>query len=147
MRYFIQKKFISELIPRKDFLYDTLSIWTFACEYDSNFIVLKSMPLDAIDACFLLGHNFIIKDFIKSNDIYEKEIVAITCDGGANFSNFKLKNKNLYLPHQDSKNLAPLLKGTLYGFDFDLTESEILFYNSSKSLPLSLRLKSCFSKY
>lgn len=147
MRYFIQKKFISELIPRKDFLYESLSIWTFASEYDSNFIVLKSFPLNDIDICFLLGHNFAIKHFIKNNDIYEKNIVAITCDGAANFSNLKLKNKNIYLPHQDNKKLAPLLKGSLYGFDFDLTESEILFYNSPKSLSLSERLNSCFSKY
>lgn len=147
MRYFIQKSFKSELLSRKEYLYDTLSIWTISSEYNSDFIVLNSIPSNSIDVCFILGHNWLVKKFIENNSIYEEYIVAITCDGFANFSNLNLRNKKLFLPHQDENNLAPLLNGNLYNFNFNLTESEILFYNSSKSLPLPVRLSNCFSKY
>lgn len=147
MRYFIHKSFTNELFSRKEYLYDVFSIWTIPYNYNSDFIVLKSIPLNSIDICFILGHNWSVKKFIENNSIHENHIVAITCDGYANFGSLNLRNKKLFLPNQDLNNLAPLLKGDLYGFNFDLTESEILFYNSSKYLPLSIRLNNCFSKY
>lgn len=147
MRYFIQKSFQNELILRKEFLYEVLALWTIPHEYNCDFIVLNSIPLDYLDVCFILGHNYTVKNFINQNNIYEKHIVAITCDGSANFGDLKLKDQILYLPHQESNNLAPLLKGKLYGFNFDLTESEILLYNTPKSLPLAKKLELCFSKY
>ena len=66
------------------------------------------------------------------NLVNEKNIVAITCDGMVRFRNLKLNNKNFYLPYQDSDNLVNLINGKIYGFDFDITKSEIKFYNSLK---------------
>lgn len=147
MRYFIQKSFINEVVARKNYLYDVLSLWTIPYEYNSNFIVLNGIPLNYLDVCFIFGHNHTVKDFIEVNNINEEYIVAITCDGHAGFNDINLQDKKLYLAKQGNNNLVDLLKGELYGFDFDLTESEILFFNSSKSLPLSERLNACFSQY
>lgn len=147
MRYFIHKNFINELNSRQNYLYETLSIWCIPFKYNKDFIVLNSIPKNCLDVCFLVGHNYDIKNFILNNDIYEKNIVAITCDGKANFNKLNLRRKKLYLSHQDSNNLAPLFRGKEYGFDFNLTESEILFYRTSKSTPLSLRLDECFTIY
>lgn len=147
MRYFIHKDFIKELAARQNYLYETLLIWSIPYKYNQDFIVLNSIPEDCIDVCFLIGHNYNIKNFILNNDICEKNIVAITCDGQANFSKLNLRGKKLYLTHQDSHKSAPLFRGSEYGFDFNLTKSEILFYRSSKSLPLSTRLNQCFTRY
>ena len=39
-----------------------------------------------------------------------------------------------------------ILNGALYGFDFDLTESEILLYNASKLLSPLQRIEKSFHK-
>ena len=61
-------------------------------------------------------------------------------------SNLRLPNKTIYISHQNDHNYADLLNGALYGFDFDLTESEILLYNASKLLSPLQRIEKSFHK-
>ncbi len=145
MRYFIQNMFKNEIKERRDFLYDTFHIWTYECGINSGFLLLQSMPSNSLDVCFIVGHNISVNYFLNRNNLYEKNIVAITCD--KNYS-FKKKNdsKQFYLPYQDKKGYAYLIKGSEFGFNFDLTESEILLYNSPKNLSLEKRLDLSFTK-
>mgnify|MGYP000852987953 CR=1 FL=1 len=145
MRYFIQNAFKNEIRERRDFLYETFHIWTYECGINSGFILLQSMPSNILDVCFVVGHNRFVDYFLNRNNLYEKNIVAITCD--KNYS-FKKKNnsKKFYLPYQDKKGSAYLIKGSEFGFNFDLTESEISLYNSPKNLTLEERLDLCFTK-
>ena len=62
------------------------------------------------------------------------------------FSSLNLPGKTLYIPYQNEQNYADLLHGKLYGFDFDLTESEILLYNANKSVDVFQRLEDTFYK-
>lgn len=145
MRYFIQNIFKNEIKDRRDFLYETFHIWTYECNINPNFILLKSMPSNVLDVCFVVGHNLYVNYFLNRNNFHEKNIVAITCD--KNYS-FKQKNntKNFYLPYQDNYGAAHLVKGSEFGFNFDLTESEISLYNSPPNLSLEERLELCFTK-
>ena len=85
-------------------------------------------------------------DIYADTYFHEEKIVAITCDGTVHFSSIKLPGKTLYIPFQNEQNYADLIKGNLYGFDFDLTESEILLYNTNKLDNLSHRLETSFLK-
>jgi len=149
MRYLFNSSMKSEIHARKDYIYDSMNLWTRLIEYNNDFLCLESIPDQAVDIFFITGHNFEIKDFLKSNldKIYENTIVAITCSRNINFKSLNLSGKKLYIPNQNKKNrLASLLVGTEYGFNFDLTESEIIFYNSKGKKDMNNRLNSSFSR-
>lgn len=147
MRYLIPYTMSHEMLPRKKYLYDSLHLWTKLTPYNEEFLCLEGFPVQELDIFFILGHNYKLKKYLsqKLSDIYENTIVAITCDGAIDFSSIKANGKRLYIPYQNEvNNLAYLLNGSEYGFNFDLTESEILFYNSKKQLNILNRLKSSF---
>lgn len=148
MRYLIDSRFQNEIKARQKYIYDTLKVWTLPKESTHNgFVVLEGLlPTGSLDCCFIIGHNIKVKKYLLENHIYETVIVAITCDGLAQISNIKLKRKNLYIPTQDSSNLAPLYHGQVYGFDFDLTESEILFATSNPNDSVIRRIENSFCR-
>lgn len=146
MRYLLQKSFISEIPARQQYLYDTMHLWVLPKEStDDSFIILEGLA-STLDICFIVGHNFFVKKLLESTSIPEHTIVAITCDGQVNFKNLKLNNKELYISRQDHRKLSPLYRGKEYGFDFDLTESEILFYSNCKTLSIISSIKKSFTK-
>lgn len=146
MRYLLENTFKEELISRQNYLYEVFHLWFIPFSYTPNFIELVSIPSTIFNACFIVGHNQKVKTLLKRNYFSEKLLIAITCDGKANFKKLILPNHKLYIAHQNTSNYAHLLKGNEYGFEFDLTESEILLYNSSPRLSFKERISSCFTK-
>lgn len=134
----------NELIARQKYFYETFHLWLIVNSNKDNYIKLASMPTNCLDILFIIGHNTFVKKYLKCHEITEDRIVAITCDGTIRFASLKLPGKTLYIPHQNEHNYADLLNGELYGFDFDLTESEILLYNTNKSVDVLQRLKDTF---
>lgn len=148
MRYLLPYSMTSEMLPRKKYLFDSLHLWTKLFPISKEFMCLEGFPVQELDIFFIIGHNFMLKKYISNNlfDIYESTIIAITCDGKVDFSSLNINGKTLYIPHQNQNNLADLLDGSMYGFNFDLTESEILFYNSRKSYDIKNRLDFAFTQ-
>ena len=150
MRYLLQKDFIAEIPARQKYICDTMNIWTLPKESIYNdFIVLEALTPStdsSLDICFIVGHNYMVKRFLETVPLPEKNIVAITCDGLANFSKLKLKNKNFYISKQDHRNLSPLYCGEDFGLDFDLTESELLFFNNRKRTSVMQNVTKSFKK-
>ena len=147
MRYLIPHNMYNEVLARKQYIFESVHLWTKLISYNEDYICLEGFPIQELDIFFIVGHNYKIKNFFVNNlsDIYENTIVAITCDGKIGFSSVNVNGKSLYIPHQNKVNkLASLLKGSEYGFDFDLTESEIMFYNSQKNRDIISRLNSSF---
>lgn len=151
MRYLIQTCFSKEITSRKSFLYDSLKLWFYVTETAGSFVHLQSMPTNYYsDWIILVGHNSAVKEYLTTQNFYEKNIVAITCDGDCNFKRIRLPNKNLYIPFQNQDNLVDLLSGEEFGFHFDLTESELLFFNSPSFWSIEKRIEQSFqpiSKY
>lgn len=147
MRYLIQNCFSEEIEARKKYIFGSLKLWCSQCKHPEGFIQLTSIPSTELDILFIVGHNRAVLDFLQSEIVPEKTIVAITCDGSIGFSKLNLPKKVLYLPYQDKLGLAELLKGSSFGFDFDLTESEIKFYNAKKENDIRKRLDLSFKKY
>ncbi|WP_294335788.1 hypothetical protein [uncultured Clostridium sp.] len=146
MRFIVQDFLKSEVPTRQKYLYETFHLWFVVESVTEYYVQLISIPTNCMDILFIAGHNDFVKDYLNQIRIEEKIIVAITCDGTIRFSKFKILGKTIYIARQNESNFADLLDGALYGFDFDLTESEILLYNTDKSLSPLERIKKCFCK-
>ena len=146
MRYLLQKSFEHEQLSRKSFLYDSLKLWFFTTsDPDEHFLRFESMPNTCYsDVLMIIGHNYQVKEYLTSHDFTETLVVAITCDGGCNYKKLRLPGKNLFIPYQNNDNLVDLLSGKEFGLDFDVTESELQFYNSPKTWSLEKRIKQSF---
>lgn len=146
MKYMLQNVFHNELTARQKYIYQALSIWTIISSNSPDWIHLTSVPSTCLDILFIVGHNNFVKRYLETSSVSEKMIVAITCNGSINFSKLRLPGKTIYLPHQNENNYVDLINGKLYGFDFDLTESEIQFYNSKNNANILQRLDTSFNK-
>lgn len=146
MRLVLQKFLNNEIRARQKFFYETFRLWLLVHSNNDTYVDLVSIPMNCLDIFFIVGHNTFVKNFLQHNTIIEEKIVAITCDGTINLSSMRLPSKTIYLPHQNEENYADLLKGNLYGFEFDLTESELLLYNTNKSDDITQRLKISFTQ-
>ena len=146
MQLTLQKCLSKELIARQKLVYETFHLWLIVSSSNNSYIQLGSIPTNSLDILFIVGHNVFVNDFLQHNQIKEERIVAITCDGTIHLSSFKLPGKIIYLSHQNEANYADLLKGELYGFGFDPTESELLLYNANKSVDPVQRLEMSFCK-
>jgi len=146
MRLVLQDCLSNELNARQKYFYETFHLWLVVNSIDDNCIQLVSIPTNCLNILFIIGHNMFVKKYLECHKINEERIVAIPCDGMIHFSSFKLPSKILYIPYQNEHHYADLIKGDLYGFDFDLTESEILLYNTNKSDDSSQRIENSFRK-
>lgn len=146
MQLILQNCLRDELIARQRYFYETFHLWLVVNSTSNTYIKLTSIPTNCLGILFIIGHNTFVKEYLKCHEITEERIVAITCDGKIHFASFKLPGKILYIPYQNEQNYADLLDGKLYGFDFDLTESEILLYNTNKSVDVLQRLENAFCK-
>lgn len=148
MRYIISKSNTDEWLFRKQYIFEAMNLWTLTKKYSDGVLEFTSIPSNCLDILFIVGHNYTVFNYIKKNIllIKEKNIVAITCDGGMDFSSLKTSDKSLFICHQNIDNYAELLDGSQYHFGFNPTESELLFYNS-KSIPdINTRLKGSFTQ-
>lgn len=102
-----------------------------------------------LNILFITGHNYMVKDYLikNINRITESIIVAITCNRNFDINFLTKKGKTIYFPRQNKNNFVELINGNSYGFDFNLTESEILFYNSKTESDIKKRLETSFTKY
>ena len=124
MRYLILKDDISqkELKSRQEYLYDVFKLYTIPY-FNSKYVELKSLP-DNNDIIFIKGHNFQVYNFLKKVNIKEKIVILITCYTGI-VTSIKLKNKSMFYTDE----ITDCLNGKDYGFDYEITNSEINLYN------------------
>ena len=103
------------------------------------------MPLGTAEfsAIFIVGHYDQVRKYLKSNirNIEEGTIVLITCYA-SKLKRFK-KNDKVWFVSTAENELSYCYRGKDYGFEFDITESEIDFYNCSK-LEVMERIEKCF---
>ena len=145
MRYILADDFSHQKFDRKQYLYDTEHLLFFekACD---KYIELISMPSSDLDILFIIGHNTFVYSYLCDNKekLYESTIVLITCNSEYNYASI-VKDKNIYISNQTSSNEAELYLGDKFNFKFDITESELLFYNCPES-DIFKRIQLCFDK-
>ncbi|MBQ6835287.1 MAG: hypothetical protein IJO55_12855, partial [Lachnospiraceae bacterium] len=132
MRYLISTGFNSTVPARQNYIFDSMHLWTKRNQVENGFITLESIPTCSLDVLFIFGHNSEVENYFSNHfaSIYETNIVIITCSAYTNLSLVKKSSKNVYLTRQKDNNTAELLLGTKFGLDFNLTESELIFYNN-----------------
>ena len=130
MRYFYKKSNMESIHVRKKYLYDIFHLWFIAYDH-GDYIELVSIPNDSVDICIIIGHNFEVNYILESNIIKENNIAIVTCNFGLSLNS--LKGKNIFLSFTDNDtNYCYYVNGQDYGFDFNITQSEIVLYNYSK---------------
>lgn len=136
MRVLIQSGARSEeIIGRKKYLYDIFKLYYVNNMSFNNgfngFILLESFPKQEYDIMILKGHYDVVYNYLLSNNkhIYEHTIVVITCYP-EKFKKLRMHDKKLYFPKVDLKGKAILYSGIEFGFNFDITDSEIDLYNN-----------------
>jgi hypothetical protein len=106
MRYLISKSNADEWQSRKQYIFEAMNLWTSTKECSDGFLEFTSIPSNCLDILFIVGHNYTVYNYINKNItlIKEKNIVAITCDGGMDFSSLDTSGKCLFICHQTMQN-------------------------------------------
>ncbi len=146
MKIILANNFQAERKARSRFFTECTNLW-FITTYKDRWVELKSVPTNALDVCFIIGHNNFVKEYIVTHKIQERIIVIITCNLWRMITNLRFnKSKTVYLAKADCWEIVWLLKGSEYGFSFDLTASELYFFNTPITMPLLQRLDKSFDR-
>lgn len=125
MRYILLRKKISfeEIKSRQEYLYDVFKIYTIPFYFD-NYVELRSIPENYGNVVFINGHNNQVYDYLMNQEPKERDIVMITCYQGL-VKKIKFPNKDMFFTDTTTEKL----NGREYGFDFEITNSELNLYN------------------
>ncbi len=131
MRYiFLNEISKSEKELRQKYLYDTFKL--FFIELNGNkHIEFVSIPSNANDCILIYGHNNKVNNFLNSNTIAENKILLITCNKDLTIP-YKIRKKEIHISKNNSE-ITYCYDGRQYGFDFDVTDSEILLFRYRNS--------------
>lgn len=132
MRYLLAENQAHEISSRCEYLYDIFGLYFIPQNKINGFIPLVPIGTAEPSILFIIGHQNQVMRFLKLNikQINEETLVIVTCMAST-FKPFQKFNKRMYFS-TSNKNLSYRYNGHDYGFDFDLTESELDFYNSPK---------------
>ena len=120
------------------------NLWMVKTRENIEYIELTSVPPKCEDICFIIGHRKEVDAFIKDNEISEHTVVLVTCLLNKNISKKITDNKKVYVSFQND-NYSELFDGAKYGFDFNITESEIRFYNNRRKYNIVERVERSFT--
>lgn len=146
MRYIILKDSNAQWLARKQYLFHATKLWTYMLETEEAY-ELVSIPKNAVDVLFIVGHNIFVNTYIKQHkeSIREKNIVLISCSKKCHYKAVTPPQANVYICHQDANGEATLYDGSPYSFSFNITESELLFFNC-KEPDIYTKLEKSFTK-
>lgn len=131
MRYLLAQANAKEQELRQQFLFEVFHLWFVKNGKIGGFDILQSFPFQLYDDILLIyGHNYSIKQLFDTyaGDIYEKNIFIISCSLNDN-RNYRIQGKNVFLAPQ-TNHFIYLLRGSEFGFDFNVTKAELGLYNN-----------------
>ncbi len=129
MRYLLHKKQLSELAARQEYLYDIFRLYFLPGKPEGSYIPLIPVGTAQIDLLFITGHVYEVREYLDAHidQIPEKGIVITSCFGHI-FLRYASK-KEIYVPNLNS-DLCRIRNGKPYGFDFNISDAELDFYNA-----------------
>lgn len=140
MRYLLHQTQFNEFHSRQSYLYDIFHLYFLPGKLEGSYIPLIPMGDTGPDVLFITGHTNQVMEYLVN---YIKQVpehcIVITSCMGHHFKKFTNK-KEIYVPdvYQD---FCLLRDGSMYGFEFDISDAELDFYNSSGSI----KERICFS--
>ena len=133
MRYLLHETQQRELQARQKYLFDVFRMYFLPGKPEGGFIPLKPVGMDIPDVLFITGHTKYVRDYLSRaiKSVPEKTIVITSCMGRS----FKIfaKRKEIYVPNLQQP-LCLLRNGLPYGFDFEISDAELYFYNATGTI-------------
>lgn len=145
MRCILTPKIADTYVNRKKYFFDSLHLWMIPFWDDKGYVEMRGIPLSCENVCFIIGHRDEVKYYIKNNKLLEDTVVLITCQIDIDFIKKYLKSKSVFMSKQ-TDGYSQTYEGKPYKFDFDITKSEIVFYNKSHISNLGKRLEAAFDR-
>lgn len=143
MRYLLHQSQLNELKVRQAYLYDIFQMYFLPGQPEGSYTPLIPVGAKGPDVLFITGHNDQVLDYLSTyiEQIPEHCIVITSCMGRS-FKKFAAK-KEVYVPdiYQD---FCLLRDGKSYGFEFDISDAELDFYNASGSI--KARIQSSYDR-
>ena len=133
MRYLLHKSQRDEIAGRQLYLYDVFHMYFLPGNPEGGFIPLTPLGPDGMDILFLTGHTDCVENYLQNTigSTPEKTIVITSCMGKL-FKKYTSK-KVIYVPDLQQP-LCLLRDGKPYGFDFNISDAELDFYNASGTI-------------
>lgn len=114
-------------------MYDVFHTYMLVNKITEYYIESNSFPDKGLEYTFIIGHNIFLDKYLSEHIINAEILVIITC-GSKNIVYANLKNivcSKIYIAK--SKNyFLNVYSGNEFGFNFDITESELDLYNNRK---------------
>lgn len=134
MRYLIHKNHIKELAERQSYLYDIFHMYFLPGKPEGSYIPLFPLGTNEPDIMFITGHFNQVRDYLSSHlhQITKSKIVITSCLGELLERLLNIKyytKKDIYIP-KNYKALCPVRQGKIFGFDFEISDAELDFYNT-----------------
>lgn len=130
MRYLLHESQRQELSGRCEFLYDIFHLYFLPRTSEGRYIPLIPLGSTNYDILFITGHVNQVEEYLSTHikNIPEMIIVATTClpQNLRKYTN----QKKIYVPDINGQ-YCYYHDGQPYGFRFNLTDSELNFYNST----------------
>lgn len=130
MRYLVSKTEAKSIKSRKEYIYDIFHIYTLQKDENEKFVSLYGFPFNHVDIFFIIGHDNEVYNYLKENitSINESIIVAVTCHAEW-LKKFLESGKKIFVP-KSNQAIVEKYDGSKWGFNFDITDSEINFYKN-----------------
>ena len=143
MRYLLHQDQVEELKARRLYLYDIFRLYFLPNKLEGRYIPLIPLGSCDYDILFITGHTDQVQDYLSDNinQIPEHCIVITSCQGRS-FKKYSSK-KEIYVPNIN-QDYCLLRDGKTYGFDFNISDAELDFYNASGSI--TERIQSAYER-
>lgn len=145
MRYAIKCNDETELNFRLEYLEEIFQMKFLYEKRKDEFNIYYSFPITKLNVFIILGHTPDVIEFLKKNKIKEKILVINTCYPGLVLKTSKIKSKKIYFSRVEKDGKNHLFIGKEYGFNFDITNSELDLLNSKK-IKLIDKIKDAYIK-
>lgn len=129
MRYLLHQSQFKELHARQTYLYDIFYLYFVPRKSEGNFIVLVPLGRNYSNMLFITGHTNFVWEYMLSHihQLPERRVVITSCFGNI-FKKFS-RDCEIYVPNF-CQDLCQLRSGIPYGFQFDISDAELCFYNT-----------------
>lgn len=133
MKYLLAQNQRDEIPARRDYLQDVFGLIYLPKKEVDGFIPLVPLGTAEPSVLFMIGHYDQVTYYLEkhSHEINEKIVILITCCVNK-IKKYKKKNA-IWFASVANNGLSYCYDGRKYGFDFDITKSELDFYNSKES--------------
>lgn len=120
----------SEINDRIKYIYKVFHLYSYT-KIEKNRVEIISIPNNSLNLTIIIGHNFKIVNYLLKNKVKTKILVLVTCFKG-DITKIKFNSKTVYIS-KNTNGDTKYYDGNNWGFNFDITDSELDLFNSKEN--------------